>query len=116
MHSQPLVDMQSGRAVAGSIDSRQVEPPGSANPISLAAFAAPGRAGLLLRLAAPVIDRLLGIHALARRYHKFEMRGMDKQSFVESFLDQQGVRIRGAEQVRSAVPDSGPAIVVFNHP
>jgi putative hemolysin len=107
------------------VDSQQPDSAGSdaSRPISLAAFAGPGRAGMLLRLVAPVLDRVLGIRALARRYDElarrydeFEMRGMDKHAFVESFLDQQGIRIRGAEQVRAAVPDTGPAIVVCNHP
>jgi len=84
--------------------------------ISLAALAGPGKLGTLLRVVGPVIDRVLGIHDLARRYEDYGLGGLDKHAAAARILEQQGIEMPGAEQLRQAVPADGPALVVANHP
>lgn len=83
--------------------------------ISLRAFAGNNFNGKLLKLSAPVIDRLLGLHRLAGLYRKHNASGLDKEAFCKRMLDVLNVNIANTEQFEQ-LPQQGPTLVVANHP
>jgi putative hemolysin len=90
--------------------------PQAVSEISVRSLAREGALGTLLRVTGPLLDRMLGIKNLAELYDAYELGGLDHQAFTARFLEKQNVRVEGAEELLRAVPRTGPAVVVCNHP
>ncbi|PKG86029.1 hemolysin [Colwellia sp. 75C3] len=84
--------------------------------LRLASMAPNSFFGVLLKLASPLLDRLLGIRKLRKLYLSAELSGLDKQEFSEKLLKALGVQISGGEGVIAKIPKTGRCIVVCNHP
>lgn len=72
--------------------------------------------GRRLSRAAPLLDRILGIHLLDRFYQRNDLVGLPAQRFAEESLSALGVEIAGAEALAERLPTAGPVIIVANHP
>ena len=88
------------------------QPPMLTTPFSVH----PGRsdAGLLGRvaaLAAPFVDPLLGLTTLDRLY-----AGLSDGNFIDRAVDRLAVTVAVADEHVSRIPDTGPVIVIANHP
>lgn len=86
--------------------------------ISLRALATdPAYATPWLRYAAPLLDRLLGIHTLDQAYRKHRMQGLPPFDFIERTLGALDLTVAPAPgDWASQVPARGPLLVVCNHP
>lgn len=86
--------------------------------ISVAALredAAPAALGL--RLAAPLLDRVLGIRALDRIYRCARLQGLPPFEFIAGALDALDLMpLAQPRELAGRVPASGPLLVVCNHP
>lgn len=69
-----------------------------------------------LSLLVPLFDRLAGITALDRFYQGYQFKGLSPQAFTQRFIDTLQLDIQVKGQTFDALPKSGPAIVVANHP
>jgi putative hemolysin len=90
--------------------------PRSLSTISLSAIVKKGAAGRLLRLASPVLDRLLGIYGVRRIYERDGLSGLDAAGFVERFVEREGIRYSVEPTQLARIPPEGPVVVVANHP
>lgn len=84
--------------------------------ISVAAILTTGAAGKLLGLFAPLLDRLLGVARFRRMYERDGLRGLERYSFVERFIEKEGIRYSFDPEAIAAIPPRGPVVVVANHP
>lgn len=66
------------------------------------------------RLAAPLLERLLGIRAANRLYDA--ARGSPPREFFQNTLQSLDVRYRFSEQEAARIPPEGPVFVISNHP
>lgn len=73
-------------------------------------------APLWLRVFAPVIERLLGVHEMNRLYQKHQMSGLSPAAFCQKCIDYFQLKHRFAGADFSALPAKGPVIIVANHP
>lgn len=84
--------------------------------ISVGSLAPAGVLGLGLQLIAPLVDRVLGIDALADRYREIGVTRLSTREAVAQILQAQEITIEGAEALAASIPKSGPVVVVCNHP
>ena len=84
--------------------------------ISIAAVWKKGIAGRLLALASPVLDAALGIRDLRRLYERDGLSGLDRFSFLERFIEKEGVRYGFKAGELARIPATGPVVIVSNHP
>ena len=75
----------------------------------------PHRHGLGFRWLFGGIDRLLGLHQLNRWYQQEGLAGLSTDSFLDTFIARFGTMVRLNGDL-SAIPLSGAALVVANHP
>ncbi len=73
------------------------------------------RTGRGRALVAAIVDRVLGLASLERRYCKVS-GGDDPRAFLERALDELGVTLAIEPEEMERVPASGPTVVVANHP
>ena len=84
--------------------------------LSVAAINTASPLGHILKVAAPLLDSLLGINKLRNIYLSNNLSGLPKQEFSEKLLNVLGINVIGAQGVTSKIPQEGPCIVVCNHP
>ncbi|WP_165725769.1 GNAT family N-acyltransferase [Pseudoalteromonas sp. SA25] len=84
--------------------------------LSVAAINTASPLGHILKVAAPLLDSLLGINKLRDIYLSNNLSGLDKQEFSEKLLNVLGINVLGAQSVINKIPKQGPCIVVCNHP
>nr|WP_231619899.1 hypothetical protein [Pseudoalteromonas sp. SWYJZ98] len=84
--------------------------------LSVAAINTASPLGHILKIAAPLLDSLLGINKLRDIYLCNNLSGLDKQEFSEKLLNVLGINVLGAQDVINKIPKHGPCIVVCNHP
>ncbi len=84
--------------------------------LSVAAINTASPLGHILKIAAPLLDSLLGINKLRDIYLSNNLSGLDKQEFSEKLLNVLGINVLGAQGVINKIPKQGPCIVVCNHP
>ncbi|WP_166419291.1 GNAT family N-acyltransferase [Pseudoalteromonas sp. Z1A8] len=84
--------------------------------LSVAAINTASPLGHILKVAAPLLDSLLGINKLRNIYLSNNLSGLDKQEFSEKLLNVLGINVLGAQGVINKIPKQGPCIVVCNHP
>ncbi len=68
-----------------------------------------------LARAAPLLDRLLGIHALDRIYRRHRLQGLPPFEFATQTLDALDISLTPTGRVED-IPAHGPLLVVCNHP
>jgi putative hemolysin len=90
--------------------------PSAQSNISLSAIVQKGAVGRLLRLAAPLADRLLGIRGVRRIYERDGLSGLDAAGFVERFVEREGIRYSVEPAELARIPKEGPVVLVANHP
>ncbi|MDO6489081.1 GNAT family N-acyltransferase [Colwellia sp. 6_MG-2023] len=84
--------------------------------LRIASMAPNSFAGSVLKLFAPLLDKLLGIRRLRSIYESSDLPGLDKQAFSEKLLKLLGVQVLGGEDIIAKIPKTGRCIVVCNHP
>jgi putative hemolysin len=84
--------------------------------LSVAAISTVSPLSHILKIAAPLLDSLLGINKLRDIYLSNNLSGLDKQEFSEKLLNVLGINVLGAQGVINKIPKHGPCIVVCNHP
>jgi len=72
--------------------------------------------GRIVKLFAPLLDRLLGINKLREIYLKEKLSNLEKQKFSTKLLQVLAVRITGEQGILDKVPKQGGCIIVCNHP
>lgn len=91
--------------------------PGASSQISVAAIVRRGSLGYLLRLLSPALDRILGIRRVRTRlYQRDGLAGLDRFSFVERFVEAERIRFSYDPAEFRRIPETGPTVVVANHP
>ncbi|MEM8983816.1 MAG: GNAT family N-acyltransferase [Pseudomonadota bacterium] len=65
---------------------------------------------------APALDKLLGIDAMHRFAEQNQLYGLPPEEFATKALQGLGVDVAGAEALAERLPESGPTIIVANHP
>ncbi|HEX4794905.1 MAG TPA: GNAT family N-acyltransferase [Humisphaera sp.] len=98
---------QTGRPMAAGLSSNP--------PFQLLSADQHAPANGLLRLAAPMIERMTGLDQLNAVYHGAEI-GDASRPFVARVLDQLGVQWRASAEDLGRIPRTGAALVVANHP
>ncbi len=74
------------------------------------------RLGRRLRTWAPLLDRLLGIHAIDRFCQQHQLYGLPPLAFASRALESLAVQIDDGERMAQVLPREGPVIVAANHP
>lgn len=82
----------------------------------IAAFPARGWLKILLTMFGPLIDRVLGFHKLKKLFDQYDLKGLEKGSFVKRSLEMLQVSYEINNGALSKIPDQGPLIIVSNHP
>lgn len=72
--------------------------------------------GKLLCFFAPMIERLIGFNKLRAIYRSQQLSGLHKQTFTKQLIQGLRVNVVGKDKVLSKLPETGPCIVVCNHP
>jgi len=84
--------------------------------LRLAAMLPNTAVGNVVKLVAPLLDRLLGLHKLRHLYDAHQLSGLDKQTFSQQLLKVLGVKVLGGDSLLTKIPEKGRCIVVCNHP
>lgn len=84
--------------------------------ISISNFQTSGFIGLILKIAGPLIDLILGLDKINALYNRSVRPGDSKEEFVTELLDNVSVKYHFPENNLERIPESGPLIIVANHP
>jgi len=84
--------------------------------VSVAAIYTKGLLGRLLRLASPLLDRMLGVRRVRAGFERHGLYGSDRYEFIERFATGEKIRYRFDPEEFRRIPPSGPVVVVANHP
>jgi putative hemolysin len=63
-----------------------------------------------------LLDRLLGVALMNKRYHLHKMQGLSKEDFADKLISLFELNITGIQELQNKIPKSGPVVIASNHP
>lgn len=70
----------------------------------------------LLRSTAPHLEKLLGLDTLQQAYRRIHIQDMNPAAFIDAALAELNVEIEYSASELARVPETGPFVIVANHP
>ncbi|MEM0910780.1 MAG: lysophospholipid acyltransferase family protein [Pseudomonadota bacterium] len=70
----------------------------------------------LTRLGTWLMDNVMGIAKMDALYKLHSMQGLDKEAFVDRFIEILSIELSGLDELQKKIPTEGPVVVASNHP
>lgn len=71
---------------------------------------------LLKKVTLRLLDKLLGIHHLARLYTEHQLSGLEKRQFASRLINGLNLQLQGIDAFLAKIPPTGPLVIASNHP
>ncbi len=70
----------------------------------------------LTRLGTWLLDNMIGVAKMNALYQHYNMQGLEKEAFIDRFIDIMKIELSGLEEVQNRIPKEGPVVIASNHP